>query len=413
MKKIISTAMLLVISLMICMTNVTGIGIVTDDLKRQIDFRPNGSYEFTYAIRATTPGDVKVSFIDENSVNLSQYLAAEPDNFKGTVDGNVYHFKVRMQLPESIEIPGPHTVKLKVEETDLEAKGSVVAAKSSSTAKITVNIPYPGKYIMIKRFSIPNAGEDEEVRIVIDAKNLGTETIQEAEGKITIFSLDSDTPIKSLTTESKALSPQQEATFETSLIAGELKPGKYMAEAKIKYESTMFTKKSKDFFNIGTLDVRLVNYSKKIQKKSIQKLSFLVENSWNNKITGLYAELVIAGYKKEIKTPSIDLGSFEKNSLEAYIDTEDLDLGRYNATVVLHYEGQRKDVPISFEIVEKKPSEDQSPSDISVGGVPISVVTIILIVIAIILIALNLNMHWNKKGPKKKIKKEKPGMKKR
>jgi hypothetical protein len=383
------------------------IGIVTDDLKRQIDFSPNSSHTFSYAVRATTPGDVRVSLIDENEVNLSRYISLEPDIFKGTVEGSIYHFKVHLELPEQIEIPGPHTVKVKVEETDLEAEGSVVAAKSSSTAKLTVHIPYPGKYIRITRFSIPHKGEGEPVAIELDAKNLGTQEIQKAEGRITVFSLDRDLPLKSLTTGTRSLAPQEQASFNAAIDASELKAGKYKAEAKIKYDGTFFTDAKTAYFNIGTLDVRVLNNTKVLQKKNIQKMTILVENSWNNRIDGVWAELLIGGYQDLIKTPSIDLGPFEANNLEAYIDTARLDLGRHDATVVLHYEGSKKNVPIWFELIEPAMSEEQSPADVSVGGIPISLLTIVLVLIALILIVMNLNLYRKKKKEDKKKKNNK------
>jgi len=411
MEKTIKIVLMLIITLTIFSVPVLGIGIVTDDQKRNIDFSPKASYEFDYVVRTTTSSDVEITLIDENEVNLSQYITITPNIFLDTHSGEIHNFKVSLDLPESIEIPGPHTVKIKVSETDLDTTDSIVAAKSSSTARLIVHIPYPGKYLRIYKFSIADIGESDPLQIRLDVKNYGTETVDSAIGRITIYSLETeDIPERTVYTEDKPIAPQKLVNFPTTVNAGQLKPGKYKADARVKYEGTEYTPTVTKYFNIGTLDLKLLNYSKQIEKKSIQKFEIVVENSWNNKISDVFGSLNIPGYIGEIKTPTIELRPFEWSPMTAYIDTEKLELGTHKATIILNFENQIKEYPIEFELVEEitKPETQKAGSLSSLKTMPISIITIALLAIVILLILVNLILHRPKEEKeKKKQKKEK------
>ena len=69
-----------------------------------------------------------------------------------------------------------------------------------------------------------------------------------------------------------------------------------------------------------------------------------VESKWNQKIQGVFAEMIITDLNEDridsFKSASVDIGPLARAMLTPYWDTEGVEKGTYNADLIIHYAGK-------------------------------------------------------------------------
>jgi hypothetical protein len=246
-----------------------------------------------------------------------------------------------------------------VKETPDEELGGAIGTAVEIVALANVYVPYPGKYVEFS-FSSENVNAGEPLEFKLEVKNRGKDDLI-ISPRIEIFSNQSNEKIETLSLEDRALATTEEISLHKKLDTSSYNPGRYNAIAIIEYGgSSPATEEA--FFRIGGLSIEVKNYTKKfIIDKKIQKFDMDIESGWNDKIDGVYAEVIFSNETSEVlsfKTSSTELNPWETKTITGYFDTSNFVEGKYDANLTLFYYG--KDVGkslnqvVEVEFVEKE-----------------------------------------------------------
>ncbi|MEM4397280.1 MAG: hypothetical protein QW757_01485 [Candidatus Woesearchaeota archaeon] len=144
------------------------------------------------------------------------------------------------------------------------------------------------------------------------------------------------------TNEIYTLKSKEEKFINASFNSNGLLAGNYYAIAYLNYDGNISNKTYE--FVIGQKNVKILNFTKKIEYKRINKFEIEVKSEWNNKIDKAYAVIDIFSKDKKTKITSFrsydtSLERLEEKKLESYFDATNIEKGKYIAVVNLFYDG--------------------------------------------------------------------------
>lgn len=319
--------------------NISAVGIVHGD-DTIVNFEPNLIKNISFTLRNIKSGTyLNLSILGD----LAQYADISKIN-------NLGNFTVTLKLPTKIEKPGSHEILISAEEIPNSTNGGTIMAVTAAKVPIIIKVPYPGKYIETE-LDINNVNINEPINFIISITNLGEQDIINAEAIIKIYNPENEI-IETLSTEKKQI---KTTTTEKLFARGSInKEGEYKAIATINYDGKIT--KIEKAFKVGTLLIEIISHTQKFQKNNINIFNIEIESKWNNKISDVYAEIIINKDKKQItllKTPNIDINPWGKETIITYWDTQNLIIGDYNANITLYYADKTTENIIEIQIVEK------------------------------------------------------------
>jgi len=247
-------------------------------------------------------------------------------------------FRYRVKLPEKIEEPGTHDVKIVVMELpkDIEDPGTFVGATTAVVHQVRIKVPYPGKYAKAE-LTIAGAQPQETVNFFVKVYNIGTEDIKKAKATIEIKGPTNEV-IATVETEEKSIKSKERKDLAAYWEA-DVNPGVYHAVATLNYDGK-FARDEKNFY-VGNLfiDVKEVTV-RGFRLGGVAKFNILAESKWNERIENVYAQMIITDLKgdtiADVKSASVDIEALQKETLLAYWDTEGVEKGVYDAKLILH-----------------------------------------------------------------------------
>ena len=186
-----------------------------------------------------------------------------------------------------------------------------------------------------------NVNVNETIESKVNIENKGKSDIENANVTVEIFSFgetDFDKRIVSLSSKSKPIASREEVRFTLLQNATNWKPGEYKAKATVYYDENVTI--IDRYFNVGSLNVLITNYTREVMEGQINKFDIHIESKWNNKIDRLYGEVIVNG--TTFRTPGVELYPFSKEILTGYWDTTNVLPGTYDALVRVYYQGQTK-----------------------------------------------------------------------
>jgi len=358
--------LLVVIFIIIKPTEAVGLYFPND---KELDFEPG--IEKTFNFGATASGrDVKLSV----SGYLSEYVTLSKTFIKS--DSTDRSFTVTLKLPKEIEKPGHHKIWIAAEEIIGESKmGGNIGTSSNVRVYILIHVLNPGKYVDMS-LSAPNVNLNEPVNFVVNVKSFGEEDINSIKAAINVYSPDNE-KLATIYTDKKPLKSNTEETLHAQLDTKGYPAGTYKAVATLNYDGK--TKEDEKNFKIGKLNIKIINYTKEFEKDKINKFDIEIESDWGNRIENTYGEIKVNN--KIIKTPNIDLPPWEKKTITAYWDTNNIEIGSYDAEMTIYYESKTTVEIGKVEVVEKKEALVEKPGVISLSTTTILILIIILLII--------------------------------
>ncbi len=304
--------------------------------RKIVDFDPGLSEKVNFEIVNTESKAMKVFIYAEGEysevIKLNDYelTFAAGENSKKTS----YEFK----LPNKIDKPGEHDVKIVIREVPLDyaSEGTIIGGTVAVSHQFKIKVPYPGKYA-VADLKIAETGKTDEVKFIVSVNSLGTQKIVNAKGIIDIFGPTNE---KLATVETNLDSV--DSGLRKDLVAiwdGDINPGKYYAKLTLTYDGEVAY--SERVFDVGTLDVEVVDINvKDFKLGEIAKFNILVDNTWADGINEIYVELIISENGEEIgkfKSASENIEGLSKGELTAFWDTAGVEEGSYDAKIVLYY----------------------------------------------------------------------------
>ncbi|RMF55630.1 hypothetical protein D6745_01385 [Candidatus Woesearchaeota archaeon] len=307
--------------------------------QKVIDFEPGQTKE------------VKIQIINDQQKDFKAivYARGEMANYTNirdslvTVKANekMKEFRFNVSMPSSIDKPGDHEVEIVVLEfgDDVEEK-AIVTARVAVVSKLIVRVPYPGKYADAKLF-INSANVNETVTFKVPIYNFGDEAIEEAWAEIQILGATYEV-IGKVETNRIRLEPKSENSVKAGWLA-DVNAGVYHAVAIVHYDDK--TVRVEENFEVGNLLVEVENVIvDEFRLGEIAKFDIIVKNTWNELLKDVYGDVKVVDEKGSIytnyKTASIDIPAYSKGVLEAYWDTKEAQIGKYDLDITLHYKGK-------------------------------------------------------------------------
>jgi len=386
-------ACLLIITIVISLfaiNNTSAIGIGPPRL--EIDFTPNLEQDIEYVILNNIKNAVNVGIYVKG--DLSQYITLDTASVILS-PGERTIITAFLRLPEKIDIPGIHDIRIGALSSPLGAAAGTVGAKAGVESQLAIFVPYEGKYLAaeIKATSV-EIGETADFTIYLS--NKGLEDINNIASYIDIYLADqTDQLTATVSTESKSLKAEEEdelhATWSTTGAAA----GKYKAIATITYDSEV--KEVQTTFTVGKALVEISNITvSKFSKGEIAKITVKAKSHWNKQIKDIYATIDIFDKEnkliKTLESSHADIDALSEKELDLFFDTKDISAGEYNAKATLHYLDQKTEKEFIITVKKK------------------ATALIILLIIIIVAVLAYVLWRWKRygkqKGKKTKAKKK-------
>ena len=331
--------------------------------------------------------DFNVAVYAEGS--LADYIEISESMISMSADENTREIKVKIIEPDYVS-PGKLTADLIVMELP-DGQKSTISTRQAVISKISATVPYPGKFAEAK-LKIPDADAQDPIDFVIKITSKGKKTIERAKARIDVFS-PSNELLVSLHTDEKPVQPGETRELVARYHNG-LPEGRYYARAVVDYDGNEI--ELEKTFDIGNMLIVLHNIKvKQFTLGSIAKFDIMIENTWNEQIPDVYANLGIRDkYGKaqtEFKTSEIDIMPGDTEILNAYWDTSDISPGRYSAQVTLHFIGNNIQKSMTLNVGEDGIDIDFMPTGMVIeqsGPTKRDSYIIILVVLSMIVNAL-------------------------
>lgn len=360
--------------LLFLIPSVSAMGLRGSDLLVNVDFKPKMVLSYTYTIRTTSSQTMDYELYARG--DLVEYVTLIPERLYSIKPGSYPRFRAVIRLPERIEPPGIH--KLRIGAVETLASGGMVGSKTGSEAIINIRVLYPGKYLRAS-LDAPNVNVHEPVNFVVDLENWGKEDIKKVKAVIEVYDQNNQS-LATLHTEESSIESAGATKLHAILDTIGYPPAEYRAAAIIDWDGNRT--KVEDYFKIGTLFVDIVSYTSVFPKGKINPFNIGVESGWNNLILDVWAEITIDG--KRIQTPTTDLQPWERKTLTAYWDTTNVKLGEYDATIVLHYAGRTTTKIVKVKVEEVKEVVER----------PAAIISTTTLVILLIVLLVAVNIFW-------------------
>ncbi len=306
--------------------------------KKELNFVPGQKIIIQYSVFSDNP-DKKLTL--ELSGELEPYATISTTEVIG---GGT--FFVTLDLPMSMAKPGPNHLGVEVKEEP--PQNQFIGTAVNIISPVIVNVPYPGKYAEVSLL-IPNGNVNEKIPVEVKVVNRGVEPL--TLGTNVRFYDSNGDEIETMDFDSVDIGVGEEKFFRRFLDTNGYVAGNYIAEAVVKYggEETRLN----STFRIGSLSVRVVNFTNELPKGGIYKFYVELESQWNSDLAEIYADVNFTkdGNSIFFRTPSIDLKAWQRTSITGYVDTSEME-GTYNTNVTLRYSGQQTSAEGTLRIKE-------------------------------------------------------------
>ncbi len=374
MKKIIQVIILCILSLLV-LNLVNAIGISPSRVT--INFEPNLQETYNYnVINWEYPTEIKFYVKGE----LAEYINL-PETTTSLKKNEIKTFNIEINLPSEIEKPGLYDTRIGVVEYTDSLKGATVGAVTGVESQFVILVPYPGKYITAS-LEIDNTNVNKETDILINVQNLGQEDLNQVNAQITIYDTNGSIVTK-LNSNTISIKSKESGSLSTTWIPTNIGAGQYLAKAIIAFDGE--SSETERYFQIGDLLMEIMDISPLIfNQGEINKIEIKLKSLWNEKISDIYAELIILDQNSEIvsvKTETIEVNPWVEKKIYGYLDFEDITEGEYILKTILHFSDKTIEKEVKIQVVKN------------------NLIFFIIIIIVIILLILTILIYviWRKK----------------
>lgn len=374
--------LIFILSLILSTYSVNAIRMSADELSPKVNFKLGEKYVYQYYMtnNQDRPTGYRLQLVgsDNESRYLIKYVKVVPSEIPLVEPGKIVPFRLEFDFYEPSTVYGTHTIELYVEETS-SGQSTGMGAVGALGTPFTIRVLYPGLRInaILKLHDI-NENEIEKAEVHIE--NIGDTFIKKAYADIYFYDAK-NTLVGKTTTNSESIESFQTKILKSEFNTNGLSAGRYKAIAEVYYDG--YKETLEGYFNIGKKYVSIGNHTRQMEQDKINPFEIEITSHWNGNLIGVYGEIVFN--KNIIKTPSIDLSPFQTAKLNAYIETNGIEVGEKPIHFTIKYEGLQTDKQSTVEIVKKKVEE--TPLQIqyfSITNILLMILILILIIFLII-----------------------------
>ncbi len=375
---------------------VSAVGISGSNLNKHDMFIPNQKYLFSYTGIGHRSFDNSYSVFAKDE--LAKYVTLDQVRFEDIPKGGKFTVSGYIDLPEKLEHPGKSFLRICILE-DCPG-GGLICGRGSACAGIDLMMLYPGILPRIS-FHTSDTNQDEPVDFTANIENVGEDDIRQASGTVEVYNIEKSL-VGTATFETKSIASNSKETIIARFDTYGLLPGNYSAEAKI--DTDELTEDFNGTFRIGTLNIKILSYTRELESGSIKLFETTIKSEWNDPLT-IYAKLHIYDDNTSIKTKSVTetLHPWKTQTVNSFIDTSGLTEKQYDVRIEVFYAEKRSFVEGKIDIIapietsqvmaEKAPEEEIASSQ----GLNANTMTILLIIVVLLLTAVNIFLAVYKK----------------
>jgi hypothetical protein len=330
-----------------------------------------------------------------------QFFKLSTERFVGVLPGEMKGFTVTLNLPDSIDMPGLHDHLICV----LEAEGSGgggIGTRTEMCATIGIRVLYDYKYLLVSDFIVaPQVDRGDVIPLRLTVKSWTKQDIESVKASIEILAPDEGNnfnftkKITTVYTEEKRLPTNAEESLTAYLDTSSLEPGQYQVNAEVVYDGNPANRSTK--FTVGSLTVKVVNYTKTMEVGKVGKFDIEIGSRWNNRIEKIYAYVHIGN--DTLMTPFSSLDAWQNINLSTYWDLTEKKPGIYNGKIILYYGENTSETDININAVSSK-----IPLSLIILIAVVAVIIVMLIILIVILTSKSKNGKEKDKEPKSKKK---------
>lgn len=332
-------------------------GIGGQQLKYETFFTPNLFKTYSFIAIPTYSGSMDLEVVarmhNPEDYDLSKYVKLRPTILKNVKSTENPGFTAYLKLPSSIPSPGSHRLDICVGES--VSSGGMVGSRSEACAFVVIKVVYDEK-TMVANLNVHNTNIGKPIFSEVTITNWGKPKLEKIYAELMLYDMDNNSLSDLIKTSSISLDSTKTGKLSAIFDSLNLNAGKYQVKGKLYADKLI--KNISDTFEIGTLDVKLNSYPKKLSSNKISKVNIEVSSRWGNPIKNVYAEYYIGNYK--MVTPSITLNPWKTENLSAFFDASKINPGKYDGKIILVYENHKKtkkfEAELVNDIIKEKPS---------------------------------------------------------
>ncbi|MBT3408438.1 hypothetical protein HN415_07180 [Candidatus Woesearchaeota archaeon] len=335
---------------------------------------------------------------------MKEYLTFEEQEFILKPHENKCQ-NYNLNIPNKPDFYGPSLTQIWVKQRSENSK-ELFQVLTNIHHKLSVFVPYPDKYVGINIKS-ENVNVNEPVQFTISAKNYGEKKVNKANARLDIYGADDYSNfVTSLYTNTKSIESMESVDYFTTFDTFGIVPGYYKAIVEFYYDNE--NTKKENIFRIGTLNVKINNYTKFATANKINPFVIAIESRWNNKIENLHARVEFEDINENTLTPTINLNPWQKTTIKSFIDLTGHTPGEYKGKITLLYDNitSSEDIILSVtqDIKEEMPEIALKQNDIikeetNIKNLPLTSILLVIIIILIIVDIIYI-VYKNKKNEK-------------
>jgi len=286
--------------------------------KQYVDFISEGSASADYTI-LNYGGLVGTNIVlSAEGSPLAKYVSFSENNFVMKTNEHLITATINFPSYENLSVYGKQIIRIEASEVSAGPSSGSFAVVTAVEPWLIVNIPIPGHFAEIEKFSIPNVKEGEDSSISFSIKNSGTKPLSNTRAEIEVFDLKGGL-ISSMSFDGINIPVGSSKSFSKPLRSSLMDPGKYLLVLKYYFDDNLKPASLSNYFFVGTTDILLLNYTSNLVEGKINKISLTLQSLWGSDLRSIRASIIDFNNHSQA-LPVIDLGPFEKRVVETYID---------------------------------------------------------------------------------------------
>lgn len=385
---VIMLIMMLTMLMVICNINdVSGLGVTPG--RTSIEYNEGFEKTYSFSVLNNERKNMQVMLMVQGELNDSITLYDSVVDFLPSEESKSFNFTVK--LDDNIkDSPGSHMAEIiALEVPKADKSGSYVGSTVAVVSQVHVFVACPGKCV-IAEMHVFDAEKDSTATFVLPVINKGKVGINNARALIDIYYPNNE-KITQIETDIQSIEPGKRIELSGKWDV-DVPEGNYIAKASILYDGETY--EVEKTFSVGEKKLTIENvFVNNFRLGEISKLQVLVENHWNQEIRDVFANMIVYNSEDQvmvdIRSSSEDLLPLSKKELVLYWDTYGVEIGEYNANLLVRYDDKSADRNLVLKVNEDSLDVFGVGYTIRPEGTKGLDLTFILIVLVVLMLLVN------------------------
>lgn len=307
--------------------------------QKYIDYNP-GSSE-TNMIRIFNEEGEEAEIMLHVEGDIAEYIELETNLVEFEEGQDKAEIRYKVNMPDEIEKGGIHEGRITAFRIPEKSKGGEVGVEAvvSVSSIVKLRVPFPDEYVEANLY-VENAEPGESVGFLIPIFSYGREDV-DVHAKIEIYGATYE-KIGEVHTDTLNLKKGEEGQLAAGWKA-DVNQGSYKAVVTVYYSDQ--TIKMEKIFDVGSKYIDILGIEvEDFALGSIAQFDIMIENLWGQEIKDVYADVIFKDQEGteygRFKTSEEDIGGGETLTLEAYWNTQGIEIGEYYLDITLNYAGK-------------------------------------------------------------------------